>query len=558
VSLTRRDGPDRFSHAINGMSPPGKGPRAASRFSDPSLLALAALLFAVFLLSRLAFFWYYPSVQSAQDTPGYLEMVTAIRGGHWPHFVFRTPGYPLFFWFITLFTDRWIAVVYVQNLLSFASSLFLVYSVRRYRAALALPATLAMCGFLGSSQVVLYDIALLSDSLYASCIIAAVALLFLAFKGFNPVPLAAASAAIALCIYVRAAGEYFIVIYAAVLLYLVWQRQPSRSVAAFLLPFPALILGLCAYNYATISYFVVSSFGEANLVGATALFWEPDPRLPDSVNLALKDLPASYARQDITAADLQMMRTSWDTDRLNLLYQKAFNRMIFSEGWGWGRLGSGDYLSSKANMRAVSLIAIRRHPVLYAKFVWVGLVEYYRGVGYKFDIESSIAFRNRGNPLYGKSGSHPDETAARLAAVPGGAAPVSGLVSEEDASGQERLVRRLQHLWQSLHAVIFQNTAWVFVYFAVFALSAVRLLRSRGLDKSAFLVFALTLIPLGASLITSLVVISADRYSYPTQFIYYLCLALTPLLFGRIPEAGERDRDALQSAHPPAGPGVGR
>jgi hypothetical protein len=534
-----RDAPERPSHAFRGMSASGRSTRGTFRFSDPPLLLLALLLLAVFMLSRLPFFWYYPSARLAQDTTWYLEIVTTIRGGHWPRFTYRPPGYPLLFWFVTLFTDRWIAVIYAQNLLSYASSLFLVYSVRRYRASLALPATLAMCGFLGSSQVVLYDVALLSDSLYTSSVITAVALLLLAFRGFGPFPLAIASAAMAWCILVRPSGEYFIVIYAIVLAYLVWQRQPVLSVVAFSLPFPALVLALCAYNYATISCFVVSSLGEANLVGATALFWEPDPRLPDSVNLALKDLPASYARQDITLEDLQTLQTSWDADRLNLIYEKAFNRLIFSEGWGWTRLGTGDYLSGRANMRAASLIAIRRHPVLYAKFVWVGLVEYFRGVGYKFDIESSIAYRKRGNPLSEMGGTHPDETAARLVASSNESAPATVLTGNEAASGQERFVKGLQHQWQRLHGVIFQNIAWSYIYFIVLALSAVQFMRSKAGDKDVFLMFVLTLIPLGASLIVSLVVISADRYSYPTQFLYYLCVVLTPLLFGRIPRAAE-------------------
>ncbi len=520
------------------MSTAGKRPRAAPSLSNPPFLALAAILLAAFMLSRLAFFWYYPSAQASQDTPGYLDMVTAIRAGHWPHLEYRTPGYPLFLWFITLFTDRWIVVVTVQNLLSLASSLFLVYCVRRYRASLALAATLAMSGFLGSSQVVLYDVAMLSDSLYASTLITAVALLFLAFREFRPIPLAAASAAMALCIFVRPAAEYFVVIYAAVVAFLVWMRRPARSVAAFAAPLPALILGLCAYNYATISSFELSSLGEANLVGTTALFWEPDPRLPASVNAALKDLPASYARQDITPEDLWTVRNSWDVEKLNLVYEKAFNRLLFSEGWGWGKLGSGDYLKSRANIRAVSLIAIRRHPMLYAKFVWVGLVEFYEGVGYTFDIESSMAYRKRGNPLSGLSGSHPDETAARLAASQETAPPPLAQL-DVPASHQERLVREIQHVWQRVHAAVFQNMAWIPAYFAVLALSACRLARSRARDEGAFLLFVLTLIPLGASLVVSLIVISADRYSYPTQFIYYLCVALTPLLLqGKTKAAG--------------------
>lgn len=522
------------------MSSVGQGARATSRFSDPPILLPAALLLAVFVLSRLPFFWYYPSAQSAQDTTWYLDIVKEMRAGHWPHFTYRPPGYPFFFWFVTLFTDRWIAVIYAQNLLSFASSLFLVYSVRRYRPSLALPATLAMCGFLGSSQVVLYDVALLSDSMYSSCIICAVALLFLAFWEFDPFVFAVASSAMGMCILVRPSGEYFIVIYAVVLAYLLLQRVPARSVVAFMVPFPALVLGLCLYNYETISAFAVSSLGEANLVGATSLFWEPDPRLPSAVNNALKDLPASYAREDITPDDLRTMRTSWDVDQLNLIYEKAFNRMIFSEGWGWNKFGAGDYFSGRADMKAVSLIAIQRHPVLYAKFVWVGLVEYFRGVGYDFDIESSIEYRKRGNPLAEMAGSHPDLVAARLAASSSVSSSDAGVRVREAEPAPERLIKRLQHQWQRIHAVFFQNVSWSFGYFAVTAASAVQLVRTKVRDKSVFLLFVLTLIPIGASLVVSLVVISADRYSYPTQFLYYLCVALTPLLFGGMPKAVER------------------
>lgn len=530
------------------MSAPGDDTRAPRKtLEDPPLLLLAALLMAVFMLSRLPFFWYYPSVHTSQDTPGYLEVVTSIREGHWPHFIYRTPGYPLFFWFVTLFTNRWMAVVCAQNLLSYASSLFLVYSVRCYRPSLALPAALAMCGFLGSSQVVLYDVALLSESLYTTTIIVSVALFLAAFRRFDAAPLALASAAMACCIFVRPAGQYFLPIYAGIAGYLVLRRVPFRSVTAFLLPFPALLVSLCAYNYATLSSPAISPFAEASLVGATALFWEPDPRLPDSVNQALKDLPASYARQDITPEDLQAVRTSWDVDRLNPIYEKAIARMVFSEGWGWGRLGSGDYFRSRANMRAVSLIAIRRHPILYAKFFWVGLVEYYRGVGFKFDIESAIANREQGNLLYGMSGAHPDQVAARLAADSKGAARGSDPRDAAARSSQERLVRGLQHLWQRLHAAVFQNTAWSFAYFTVLILSTVQLARHRGRHDGAFLMVVLTLIPLGASFVICLVQSPTDRYSYPTQFIYYLCVALSPLLW-------LKRNDSPPQASPPCAP----
>jgi hypothetical protein len=61
------------------------------------------------------------------------------------------------------------------------------------------------------------------------------------------------------------------------------------------------------------------------------------------------------------------------------------------------------------------------------------------------------------------------------------------------------------------------------------ALSAAQLGRLRGRHPGAFLLLVLTLIPLGASLVVCLVEVATDRYSYPTQFICYLLVALCPL-----------------------------
>ena len=62
-------------------------------------------------------------------------------------------------------------------------------------------------------------------------------------------------------------------------------------------------------------------------------------------------------------------------------------------------------------------------------------------------------------------------------------------------------------------------------------LSVTQLVRFRGRHFGAFLLLVLTLIPLGASLVVCLVEVATDRYSYPTQFVCYLSVALAPLLF---------------------------
>ena len=312
------------------------------------------VLLAVFLVTRLPFFWYYPRVDLSQDSGSYLDIANTMRAGHWPRVIFRTPGYPSLSWLVTSAVDRWLAVFFVQNMLSLLATLGLVYSVRRLRSTLALPATIAMCGFLGSSQVLIYDISLLSDSLYTSMILLSLAALFLAFASDRTAWFALASAGMALAILVRPAGAYFAVIYGLLLVFLLWNRFRLAAALAFAAPFPALLLGFCAYNLATIGQFVISPFAEANLAGATALFWEPDPALPAAVNKALEGLPDSYERNGITRDDLRLVRTSWDTAPLFEIYAKAYNRLVWSAGWGSGtRFGAGDYLHNRNYIRDV-------------------------------------------------------------------------------------------------------------------------------------------------------------------------------------------------------------
>lgn len=479
--------------------------RAAALLLDPPFLALVLLMLAAFMATRVPFFWYGPRVDLSQDSQSYLDVADAMRSGHWPRFIFRTPGYPLLVWAVTSCVDRWIAVVVVQNLLSFASAVFLVHSVRSLRRSLALPAALAMCGFLGSPQVLVYDISLLSDSPYTSVLILAAGALVLATARATPARLAFTSALMALAILFRPAGAYFAVIYAAVLAYLLWNGVGRRLLLGFAAPFPAILLAFCAYNYATIGQFVISPFAEANLAGATALFWEPDPRLPPLVNTALEGLSESYEKVGITRADLELVRTSWEAGPLFEVYVKAYNRLVWSAGWGSGtRFGPGDYLRNRRYIRDVSLIAIRRHPDLYAKYVWANMVAFFGGIGYAFDFDASMRYRTRGVPAAGAGGTSPGE----------------------------RLLRGVQHAWQGVHGAVYQSVLWSWAYAALLGLSVARLLRARGRDAGAFLLFALALMPLGASLVVCLVETATDRYSYPTQFVCYLLVALSPLALG--------------------------
>jgi len=504
--------------------------RAITHLGEPPFSVLAVILLAVFAVTRAPYFWYNPRVDLSLDSRSYLDVANLFRDGKWPQLLLRTPGYPLFILLVRSCVDRLIAVIFVQNLLSFLAALCLVYSVYRLRRPLALPAALAMCGFLGSSQVLIYDISLLTESLYTSTIILVVACLFLGFALDRAAFFSLASALMAWAILIRPAAAYFAVIFAVVLAYLIWNRFRRGAILAFLAPFPALLLGLCAYNRATAGQFVITASAESNLAGATLLFWEPDPRLPPQVNKALERLPDSYGKMGITQEELKLVRTSWDPGPLFDVYTKAYNRLVWSSGYGTGhQFGAGDYFQSRKYVRDASIIAIRRHPVLYAKYVWVNLVMFFGGVGYKFDIQSSLEYRATG-PI-------PSEVRATDLEREGGRPAASMQTAAErgpassDVPASEYFVRKLELGWQGLHGFVFQNVAWAWAYFAITALSLVQLVRSRGRHPGAFLLVVLTLVPLGASLVVCLVEEALDRYSYPTQFVYYMSVALCPLLW---------------------------
>jgi hypothetical protein len=493
----------------------------------------ALVLLLVFAVTRMPYFWYGPPIVPSLDSGSYLGRASAMREGKAPEFLQRTPGYPVFIFLVTSCLDRWMAVVLAQNLLSLASALCLVYAVQRLWRPLALPATLAMCGFLGSSQVLFYDISLLSESLYTSTVILAVACLFLAFALERAALFALASALLAWAFLVRPAGAYVAVIFGVILAYTLWNRYGTRAILGFAAPFPALLLCLCAYNSVTSGKFALTANAEANLAGATLLFWEPDPRLPAPVNKALEDLPATYSRMGITPGELYIVRNSWDPGPLFDVYAKAYNRMVWSSGFGTGRrFGGGDYMHSLKYVRDASVIAIRRHPALYAKFVWANMVEFFAGIGYKYDIESSLEYRATGPiPSEVHAADLTKDQGPPAAPPPATARRVTGADADAGGSGSEHVLKRLQLGWQSFHGVVYQNVAWSWAYLVVSALGAAQLARSRGRHLGAFLLVVLALFPLGASLVVCMFEVALDRYSYPTQFACYLSVALFPLLW---------------------------
>lgn len=491
----------------------------------------ALLLTAIFLIARLSFFLYYPAVRIAPDTDSYINLVTAIKSGETPQFITRTPGYPLFIWFIITLFNRWLAVIITQNLLTLTSSIFLIYGVNRLHHLLTLPATLAMAGFVSSTQVLYYDSYLLSESLYTSCIIFSFGSLLLAFASRRPVYFGLASAFMAITILVRPAGMYFAAIYLLILGYLLWNKQKKSIVAGFLIPFPAVLLLLCAYNYLTINTFAISTFGEVNLALATIPFWETDPEFPTEINDAIKKLPELLSeRIKFTEKDKMVIENSWDARELYMIFKKSYNNLFsdyaYGEGENFEAARKKGYVPSRDIIRKIIFSSIKKHPTLYAKFVWANLLYFFPNINVHFDFyeyqTSTI------NGYLRRAGKPSDNSLIYMLATEykkSNAGETPALLLEN------KILKSLRITLQSWQWNIFQREAWVWAYFIAFTFSTTRLVSTKGKQLGSFILFILTITVIGSALTTSLVEVSVERYAYPTQFIYYLSTALLPLLW---------------------------
>ena len=94
---------------------------------------------------------------------------------------------------------------------------------------------------------------------------------------------------------------------------------------------------------------------------------------------------------------------------------------------------------------------------------------------------------------------------------------------------------RLHRLTQRARDLVAARTAWVVAFAAVMLAAVFQLIRHRGRHDAAFLLCVIGLFPIGAGAVVCLVEVGAGRYSYPTEFAYYLVVAMAPLLWsGRV------------------------
>jgi hypothetical protein len=493
------------------------------------LVFCGAAVIAAFLVARLPWFVDYRLPLIQNDTYSYFAPLRKISQGSWPSFEMRTPGYPMFLGLSLLLSPRLMTVVVLQNLLTLASVLFFVWSIYRAHGRFIILASIAMIGHVAQPLLSQHDFAILSESLYTSCLLFAFGMLFLLFRRWTGARSALFSGLCGFAFWIRPSAVFFLGLVAVLVIHRLVVRAPAKTVLALALPMPAMILVLLLYNYATLGAFAISRIGYVGMYGMTASFWEPDDRFPPEVNKSIEDF-----RTEVSEADRNLLLTSWRPARLNPVFTKLtvyaiydFRESLFSKkAFPDLREQQRWELAQK-----VAFKAIARHPAMMAKFFYSTLATFLvDSASWASHFFNNLAWT--ANRMY-FDGLAKDPFVAREFQTP----PIRPALHPDRETDPERIVVETTGLARFSYACseslrkFFDNKIWLVLYLLVWLASLALTLRSGFRHPGAVLVFAVSSCLLASGIVVALTTTMTNRYPSPTRFIEILSVALVPLFW---------------------------
>jgi hypothetical protein len=399
-----------------------------------------------------------------------------------------------------------------------------------------------MALYLFSVTAMEHDSAMLSESLYATWLMFGFGALVMGLRTFGAVWLALASTGLALAILTRPAGMFLVVSYLLVAAWLVWRQAGRRAIAAFMIPFPLLLVSMSVYNMKVVRAFAPTTWGEANLAVATFLYWEQDPAYPADINQSIQRIREIIAeRYAVTNLDRGLLDRTWDPEALAPIFVQSFNGPALDVAMRMG----GDYDTvGRRWIRRIAFDSIAKHPDYYAKF-FVSMMYLYFKPASEFDFRAYLL--NRAYLFYVVRQFSPENGDAFMvrlgkefaSAVP----PAHVIITDPDPKASIALSDRIllpatrgwrvYFLTHAVRRVLAPTWFWSIGLGIMLVTSTATLAFTRFRHDGAFLVFIVTISAFGAALVVSMVEYSQPRYSHPMEWTYGLSLVMLPLLFMR-------------------------
>ena len=515
-----------------------------------------------FLITRLPFFLHYPILLLSPDYPNYYTIADQIDKGFFPLFSIRTPGYPLFLALMFLVFKTNFAVIVIQNLFTLASGLFFIFVINKIfgKTLKALPilVSIAMGAFISLPIHLEMDTALATESIYISTIILFFGLLFLAITYRTRRYWIFCGITMAAVILIRPSGLFLAPLFLAILTFALLNNYRKSLILLFALSFIGPLSLMSFYNYMTIGSFSISTFTEHALISFTSTFLQKSSEYSPEVNQAIQK-----SLDRLSPAKKNIIKKSWKIDQVNHVLNRHYNpnrRIIFDTLKSFEEPNTDNlYMKWRPILKKISLDAIRRHPMIYLKYIYANIYRYFF---HKRPIRlySRLQERYRSSLILKQKYSHFYQYQA---------AEVLRLYYKNEyirTLDQEFVKNMLKEIWNQkpltasqrsrlkkvtlkphfiqkihqgfikIHQFIFHNLLWIFFFLFSFLFSLFRMVATRFHHRGTFLFFVLTCSALLHGVVISMSSISDARLSYPLDFIYYLSVFLFPIMIKPDPE----------------------
>jgi hypothetical protein len=491
-------------------------------------------------------FYFLPLYQN--DANAYSAILHHVSQHRLPSLVVA-PGYPLFVATLVTLTGSLGAVPVAQILFLLTATLLLLYEIYRSYGWVCIPASLAMTGFIASPSALIDAASIMTESTYTSCLILTIALLFRCVRIDTMRNYLLLALVIGIAIIIRPAGLFLI---GSIVLLLVYLRARGKSVK-YLLTVPAPALAVLAiticYNYSVTGQASISPVHALSLPASVALFWKQDPSLSPPFCQAIQ----SYHNR-VPPQEFVLVKKSWDLEQLYKAFERnvgpAF-RHLGAEVGLWtcmdkryteGIISPDEFGEISDQARKMAALAIQASPMSYVKlfaantYAWFTNIKHHMASPYAEMCDIFLRlYGERSNNVF-QDTSLPVYVRAYYQALP---LPNFRIRDDDTVIVTPSALQKLHLVLMSAMNPLFFSMLWVWAFLAIALTSSIQWIRTGFGNERFFLLAFITTIPIGAAALVSLGAVSLIRYSYPTQFVYYLSVALLPLLLGAERNAGE-------------------
>lgn len=505
-------------------------------------LTIGIVYAALFILSRLWFYLDYPIPGIYPDSASYYEPTQKILNSEFPKFNYRTPGYPVFLSIIFSLKDNLLFLIFIQSIMAFISSVFLLLTITTYNKKMSLPTLFFLVMYFSDMQTLTHETSMLAESLYTSLLILSYTFIirYLLLKQ-SSLNIILASFISGLVIITKPAGYFMILIIFAVTLFVFLKKKQLSILIAGIFPLIfvlSLQSGLNYWSTGTISPGNQDVI-EINLV--TNPFWETSRQYPENINKAIKKVNDDTLDR-FGEKNLYILNNSWNFFDLYPIYLKSHyygphtHIAEYTDGWG------GD--NWRFWLKKIAIDTVADNPEKFLKRYIVMLSASYFSSSITGSAMGDIVNNVRSyyidkNFSAEKGNKLNTEMAKEFANPP----PLPKWISIESNSddlakineGQVKFERSFfLNVYEIIVNTFNRSLIWLLlsvINFIILIYTIVNLFRRNLVNNQIYIAFLLSLGTFLSASIVSLVEFSQPRYTYPMEWTYGISLVFASQIF---------------------------